>query len=150
MVIHHHHHHLCRCPLPHFSSPPFPKTLHFNLPANIIINMISHYPPEYHHHHLDDKQVSPSLLPPRSALDVLPQSLSAYPGSSTFFNQVSPTILILICLNQDLYVIITICLHLLLFNIVPWSPWFPRSSLRPFLCLSCHRRSSCSCCSRRC
>lgn len=31
--------------------------------------------------------VSPSLLPPRSALDVLPQSLSAYPGSSTFFNQ---------------------------------------------------------------
>jgi len=31
--------------------------------------------------------VSPSLLPPRSALDVLPQSFSAYPGSSTFFNQ---------------------------------------------------------------
>ena len=46
------------------------------------------------HHHLDDKQVSPSLLPPRSALDVLPQSFSAYPGSSAFFNQV---ILILIC-----------------------------------------------------
>jgi hypothetical protein len=33
------------------------------------------------------RTVSPSLLPPRSALDVLPQSLSAYPGSSTFFNQ---------------------------------------------------------------
>ena len=38
-------------------------------------------------------QVSPSLLPPRSALDVLPQSLSAYPGSSTFFNQVIITVL---------------------------------------------------------
>merc|ERR1711971_55880 len=31
--------------------------------------------------------VSPSLLPPRSALNVLPQSFSTYPGSSTFFNQ---------------------------------------------------------------
>jgi len=33
------------------------------------------------------RTVSPSLLPPRSALDVLPQSFSAYPGSSAFFNQ---------------------------------------------------------------
>ena len=52
------------------------------------------------HHHLDDNQVSPSLLPPRSALDVLPQSFSAYPGSSAFFNQV---ILILICKTKMFY-----------------------------------------------
>jgi len=41
------------------------------------------YAPTYGYAHT----VSPSLLAPRTALDVLPLSLSGYPGNSAYFNQ---------------------------------------------------------------